>query len=229
MCGRFTLKSPPKSVADLFTTLQKTLAFDAPESIATSYNVAPTQNVLTARQRKPGELEFAELRWGLVPFWAKDLKIGSRMLNARGETVATKPSFRSAFKKKRCLVVADGFYEWQKLDDGSKQPFYITMKHGGPFCFAGLWETWGKDEEYTETCTVITTEANEIMQPLHDRMPVILEEEQYEMWLDPEFQDTQALEGQLKQYSSDQMLTTPVSTFVNKVANNTPECIEPVA
>ena len=228
MCGRFTLKSRPADVAELFTVLQTTLSFDPPAEINPNYNVAPTQDILAARQVSTNRLEFATLRWGLVPFWAKDLKIGSRMLNARSETAATKPSFRAAFKKRRCLVVADGFYEWQKLPDKSKQPFYITMAAEQPFCFAGLWESWGKGDQEVQTCTILTTEANSLMEPIHDRMPVILETEDFATWLDPDFHETETLQSLMKPFDSGELKATPVSTFVNKVANNSKQCIKPV-
>jgi len=167
----------------------------------------------------------------LVPFWSKDLKIGARMINARSETVATKPAFRSAFKRKRCLVIADGFFEWKK-EGKTKQPFYISRNDSQPFTMAGLWESWtDKTDENAvpiETCTILTTSANQIMEPLHDRMPVILEQEQYDFWLDSEFQEREKLERLLVPYSKDELRTFPVSTVVNKAANDLPECIEPI-
>jgi putative SOS response-associated peptidase YedK len=239
MCGRFTLKTHPDAVSRLFGSLsqkllQSTIKFNP------SYNIAPTQNVRVARhiaangsdEEESGAVgnrgtELVQLRWGLVPFWAKDLKIGSRMINARCETVATKPSFRSAFKKRRCLVVADGFYEWKKMGD-HKQPYYISMSDEQPFCFAGLWEWWGKDDQRVETCTVITTDANDMMQALHDRMPVIMDPNDFDAWLDPEFQDFEELQNKLTPFDSAEMKAVPVSTFVNKPANNTAACIKPV-
>lgn len=223
MCGRFTLRTPAQQLAIMFDRLQ------LPE-IRPRYNIAPTQNVLCVRNRD-GQDEFANLRWGLVPAWSKDLKIGARMINARGETVAEKPSFRSAFKKRRCLVLADGFYEWKKEQDG-KQPYYITRSDEQPFCMAGLWETWkdksGEHADPFETCTIITTEANELMSTLHDRMPVILNEEHYDMWLDPEFSDREPLDELLRPFASEELKTTAVSKIVNKATNETPECIVPL-
>jgi len=243
MCGRFTLNSNPASVAELFLPIngsQNRFDFDA------SYNIAPTQDVLVARIKKnkepdsdsPAQLD--RLRWGLVPFWAKDLKIGARMINARSETVAEKPAFRSAFKKRRCLVVADGFFEWKKTTNG-KQPFFITIDGGRPFCFAGLWESWRPQASHSdtdktkdasanpiETCTVITTDANRFMQPIHDRMPVILDQDKFEVWLDPDFQSASSLKAMMKQIDSERMTAVPVSTFVNKPTNNSPQCVEPI-
>jgi putative SOS response-associated peptidase YedK len=199
--------------------------------IVPRYNIAPTQNVLCVRNRE-GENEMVTLRWGLVPFWAKDLKIGAKMINARGETVAEKPAFRAAFKKRRCLVVADGFYEWKKEADG-KQPFYITRADDQPFCMAGLWESWTDKSDAqskpVETCTVITTDANELMLQLHDRMPVILEPDEYDFWLDPEFSDRQPLEAALDPFPNEEMKFVPVSKVVNKATNEVPECIVPLA
>lgn len=222
MCGRFTLQTPASGLAALFDGLRF-------PNLIPRYNICPTQPVATIRESSPGEKQVAMLRWGLVPFWAKDLKIGARMINARSETVATKPAFRAAFKSRRCLVLADGFYEWKK-DGKTKQPFYISRSDHQPFCLAGLWETWtdkSKDDNTPriETCTILTTTANEILSPLHDRMPVFLERDQFDFWLDPEFSDRPKLESILIPCSSDFLQTHPVDTLVNKVANDSPECI----
>lgn len=221
MCGRFTLRTPMETIASLFNGLQM-------PPVVPRYNVAPTQQVLCVRQNRDGANEAVELRWGLVPSWSKDLKMGARMINARGETVATKPSFRAAFKKRRCLVLADGFFEWQKV--GSiKQPYYITRNDDQPFCMAGLWEFWKSTEgEPVETCTIITTSANETMQTLHDRMPVILKPDDYDFWIDNQFPGIEKLETLLVPCADDQLVTRPVSTVVNKPANDTPECIEAI-
>ena len=224
MCGRFTLTTPASQIGQMFLDLQ------VPEYVP-RYNIAPTQDVWCVRENKEGDQEMVALRWGLVPVWAKDLKMGARMINARGETVAEKPSFRSAFKKRRCLVLADGFYEWKKEADG-KQPYYITRADNEPFCMAGLWENW-KDKndpeaKWIQSCTVITTEANEIMTPLHHRMPVIFDSEQYATWLDTSFEDREALEATLVPYPSEELKVTPVSKFVNKATNESPECVVPL-
>src|SRR5438067_3297187 len=167
MCGRFTLTAPREALTSLFPL------FDIPD-VTPSYNVAPTQAVLAVRvpagRDKP---ELAALKWGLVPGWADDPAIGNRLINARAETVAEKPAFRAAFRQRRCLVLADGFFEWQKVN-GRKQPYYFGLRRGEPFAFAGLWERWDKGEIPLETCTLLTTEANTLLRPLHDRMPVIL-------------------------------------------------------
>lgn len=195
------------------------------------YNICPTQNIVCVRQDTDGQNEVAQLRWGLVPFWAKDLKIGARMINARSETVATKPSFRNAFKSRRCLVLADGFYEWKK-EGSKKQPYYISRSDDQPFCLAGLWESWqdkSKDDATpVETCAILTTDANPIMQRLHDRMPVILDSESFEFWLDKDFSDREKLESLLVPYGPDELRTFPVDPMVNRPVNDTPQCIEPI-
>lgn len=172
--------------------------------------------------------EFQRLRWGLIPSWAKDPAIASKLINARAETLAEKPSFRSAFKQRRCLVVADGFFEWQK-QQGKKQPFYFRLQHSQPFGFAGLWEKWRTPagEEIT-SCTIVTTAANELLQPIHDRMPVILAPQDYDLWLDPQEQKPQALQHLLSPYPASQMTAYPVSTLVNSPKHNNPECIIPI-
>lgn len=207
------------------------------------YNICPTQMVLTVRndeeqtEKTDAKPDLALLRWGLVPFWAKELKIGAKMINARSETVATKPAFRAAFKSRRCLVVADGFFEWKKEGTG-KQPYYISRRDAQPYCMAGLWETW-KDpqpslfEDETangtiETCTILTTAANEFMAPLHDRMPVVMSDpEQVRFWLDRDFSDQQTLEGFLAPTEWDDFQSFPVSRNVNFVRNDGPELILP--
>ena len=223
MCGRFTLTQDQDAFDERFS-------FKGPDlGWMPSYNIAPTQQVVAITSDE-GDQNRAELmRWGLVPFWAKDPSIGSRMINARAETLAEKPSFRNAFKKRRCLVLADGFYEW-KRDAGRKRPMRITVAREEPFAFAGLWESWGQDEgNALLTCTIITTSANGFMEPIHDRMPVILPRDAEEAWLDPETEDVGALSELLLPYPSDQMHAHEVSTLVNSPHNNSPECIAPVA
>src|SRR4028118_1661418 len=177
MCGRYTLKTPLSVLTERFDIE------DAPSSVTPSYNIAPTQRVATVLSEN-GKRKLEMLRWGLIPSWADDPEIGNRTINARAETVAEKPSYRKAFKTSRCLILADGFYEWQKTDSG-KQPFHIRMEAGSPFAFAGLWEIWDKGEEI-RSCTIITTDANDLVGEVHNRMPVILHAEDYEMWLDPD-------------------------------------------
>jgi putative SOS response-associated peptidase YedK len=165
------------------------------------------------------------VRWGLIPSWAKDMSVGSKMINARAETISEKPSYRNAFKKRRCLVVADGFYEWQSFS-GAKRPIYIRFKSGRPFGFAGLYEIWNSPEgEEITTCTIITTQANELMRPIHERMPVIIPKEKEELWLDPKTEEQSLLFSLLKPYPADQMEAYPVSKKVNSPKNNSPDCL----
>ena len=221
MCGRFSL------TADL-GELARRFEFDGNLlDLEPNYNVAPTQNVLTViggENRRGGFI-----RWGLIPHWAKTASIGSRMINARAETVAQRPAFRDAFRRRRCLVLADGFYEWQRA--GSvKKPMRIVMESGEPFAFAGLWAMWRDSEgNRIPSCTIITTEANDLLRPIHNRMPVILPREMEEFWLDRDVQDVAVLENALTAYPSELMQTYQVSTFVNSARNNGPQVVEPVA
>lgn len=169
------------------------------------------------------------LRWGLIPSWAKDPKIGSQCINAKAETVAEKPSFRSAFKTRRCLVLATGFYEWQR-HGRTKQPIWIGLRSTRPFAFAGLWEQWQPSEGAPlETCTIITTEPNALMAPIHNRMPVILAHTSYDQWLDPAFQQIDSLKALLSPYPSEELTAYPVSTLVNNPRNDTPQVLEPLS
>jgi len=167
------------------------------------------------------------LHWGLIPFWADDPKVGYSTINARAETVATKPAFRQAFAKRRCLIVADGFYEWQKTN-GRKQPFFIHMKDDRPFAFAGLWERWRKNDQEIESCSIVVTEANDVLKPIHDRMPVILSPEDYETWLDPKVEDKKKLQAMLRPFVASEMEAYPISTIVNNPRNDVEKCVERV-
>ncbi len=218
MCGRFTLRSPAESIASLFEGLE------VPEWIP-RYNIAPTQGAPTVRYRE-GKPIFTPLRWGLVPSWAKELAVGNRMINARSETVDSKPAFRDAFQKRRCLIVADGFFEWKNVGK-RKFPFYITRVDGRPFCMAGLWETWGPAGAEIETCTILTTVANACLEPLHERMPVLLSPEDYGTWLDNRFCAQSDLLDLLRPSSSEELTLREVSRMVNKVTNDNPACVEP--
>jgi putative SOS response-associated peptidase YedK len=220
MCGRYTLKTPINVLAEGFGITEY------PSSLPPNYNVAPTQEV-AAVVEEDDKRKLEMLHWGLIPSWARDPAIGNKMINARAETVPEKPSFRSAFKKRRCLVLADGFYEWQKTDDG-KQPYHIKMQDDSPFAFAGLWETWKNGEEI-RSCTIITTDANDLMSEIHHRMPVILHPEDYAMWLDPDFDEKEPLTSLLKPYPADAMEAYAVSRRVNKPSNNEPSILESVA
>lgn len=220
MCGRYTLRTPVETLVERFEINEY------PSSITPSYNIAPSQGV-AAVIAENGKRKLEMLHWGLIPSWAKDPEVGNKMINARAETVAEKPSYRKAFKERRCLILADGFYEWQKTDSG-KQPFYIRMEDEAPFAFAGLWESWQNGREI-RSCTIITTSPNEVAAQVHNRMPVILHPEDYEMWLDPDFDEREPLTTLLKPFPAEAMEAYPVSRKVNRPANNDPEVIEPAA
>jgi putative SOS response-associated peptidase YedK len=219
MCGRYTLSTPAGRLAEEFQ-------LDSTVEIPPSYNVAPTQQVAAVLEDEEGRcLEM--LRWGLVPSWADDPEIGARMINARSETAPEKPSFRRAFRGRRCLIPADGFYEW-KREDGGKQPYYFRMQDGRPFAFAGLWESWEKGDGDLRTCAILTTRASSVLQGIHDRMPVILPRDAYNAWLDPDA-DREELGELMIPYPGADLETYPVSRFVNSPRNNDERCIEPAA
>ncbi len=224
MCGRFTLTLDSKQLQESLPWL------NIPEaSVKPRYNVAPTQPVAVVPNDGRNRLDY--YMWGLIPSWAKDPEIGSRLINARAETLAEKPAFRSAFRRRRCLILADGFYEWQQAPGRkTKIPTYIQLKTKDPFAFAGLWESWhSPDGSEILSCTIITTEPNSIMKPIHNRMPVILHETDYKLWLSPDEKTPEQISPLLKPFPSEKMITYPVSTIVNSPANETPECISPVA
>ncbi len=220
MCGRYTLTASADRLAKQFGT-----SGDQPQ-LTPSYNVAPSQQVAAALE-EGGRRRLEMLRWGLVPSWADDPEIGNRMINARAETAPEKPSFRSAFKSRRCLIAADGFYEWRKTDDG-KQPHHIRMKDGSPFGFAGLWEVWKKDGE-VRSCAILTTDASPMLSDIHNRMPVIIPPEAYDLWLDPDVNDIERLKDLLVPYDDELLEAYPVSRHVNRPANDDARCVEPVA
>ncbi len=221
MCGRYNLISN-------LTVLGERFEFDPGQlTLEAAYNVAPTQNVLAVVGGEPRRAGF--MRWGLIPWWADKPSIGSRMINARAETVAAKPSFRRSFRRRRCLVLADGFYEWQRTPSG-KRPMRVAMRSGEPFAFAGIWSVW-KDPEGNRmpTCAIITTSANELLRPIHHRMPVILPREKEGHWLDRSIEDSTELRSVLAPYPDDAMEAYQVSTLVNSVANDGPELVVRVA
>jgi putative SOS response-associated peptidase YedK len=222
MCGRFILYSAGRIVAEHFQLGQE-------PPLEPRYNIAPTQPVAVVRlDPDSNRRKLAMLRWGLIPFWAKDIKIGYKMINARSETAPDKPAFRSAFKKRRCLIPADGFYEWKSLE-GRKEPYLVRLRDEQPFAFAGLWERWeGPDDDVIESCTILTTGANEFLSPIHDRMPVILAARDYHRWLDPLLKDPKTLHPLLVPYPPDEMKAVPVSSRVNKTTYDEPDCIVPV-
>lgn len=221
MCGRFTLTVDPAEFQDKFGN------FTFPKKFAPRFNIAPTQPVLAVPNNDKFKADF--FVWGLIPMWAKDPSIGNRLINARGETVAEKPSFRGSLKYKRCLIFADGFYEW-KTQPGkkTKTPFYIHMKDRKPFAFAGLWDTWNSSNgSLIRSCTLITTEPNELMAMIHDRMPVILHPRDYAKWLEPSAQTPDQMLPLIKPFPADTMDAYPVSTLVNKASRDLPEMVVP--
>lgn len=243
MCGRFVSSSTPDELASYFgvDTVAESVLPPAGEGSneggtrhRANYNVAPTQDVYAVLEDlDDGVHRYLDaFHWGLIPSWAKDPKIGSRMINARAETLATKNAYKSSFAKRRCLVPADGFYEWKKLDDSKrpkKQPMFMHRADGAPLAFAGLWSVWrgpDKDQAPLRSVTIVTTEANATMEPIHDRMPVILDERDWRSWLDRENHDLDALGRLLVPAPEDLLVTVPVSTAVNNVRNNGPELIE---
>ena len=222
MCGRFTLTIDPSDLREAFPGLT------FPDDMAPRYNIAPSQRVAVAANNGKNEVEF--FKWGLVPSWAKDVSIGNRMINARAESLAEKPSFRAAYKRRRCLILADGFYEWKAVPgQKTKTPMLIKMKSGEPFAFAGLWEAWHPDQEDALlSCTIITTTPNALMEKIHDRMPAILKPDVYAVWLDPAEQTPDKLNKLLKPYPATQMTAFPVSRLVNDPKNDSPACAVPV-
>jgi putative SOS response-associated peptidase YedK len=220
MCGRFTLTTDLDSLEERFSFRATNLRY------APRYNIAPSQQVLTVID---GEGRHAELlRWGLIPSWAKDPAIGDRMINARAETLAEKPSFRRALQKRRCLILADGFYEWKK-EGKKKAPMYIGLQSREPFAFAGLWETWKSPAgEPIHSCTIITTSPNTLMTSIHNRMPVMLSRDAEVVWLDRTIEDAQKLLPLLVPYSAGVMDAYAVSPLVNSPRNDTPACVEPM-
>lgn len=221
MCGRFVMTSDLSVISEEFHVREITY------NPTQSYNIAPGNTI--AAIVNDGVNRLVPFKWGLIPSWAKDQSIGNKLINARGETVGEKPSFRAAFGKRRCLIVANGFYEWQKTADG-KIPFYVGLKSDRPFGFAGLFETWMSPEgKELSTCTIITTEANDLMKPIHDRMPVIVPKDQEILWLEPGTKDKNILRGILAPYPHDEMKTYEVSPLVNSPRNNSARCIHPVS
>lgn len=222
MCGRYTLTVDVKKMEEEFQNILPNVP-----PLKPSYNIAPSRPVPVLLRHPEPKLDF--LRWGLIPSWAKDPEIGNRMINARKETLIEKPSFRVPFKNQRCLVLADGFYEW-KGEGLQKIPYYIRLKSGRPFGFAGLWSHWtapNGGEIYS--CAIITGEPNELLKPIHNRMPMILPKEKRNRWLDPENHDTEELMSFLEPYPAEEMEAHPVSRLVNSPANDTPECVKPIA
>jgi len=221
MCGRFTLTITPEQLQEAIPGLI------TPTGMAPRYNIAPSQPVAVVPNDGLNKLDF--YIWGLIPSWAKDPSIGSRMINARGETLVEKPSFRSAFRRRRCLIPADGFYEWkQNPGSKSKTPMYIKLKSGEPFALAGLWENWNApDGSNILSCTIITTTPNALLEPIHNRMPVILPREAYARWLEPNEVNPAQLQELIQPYPAEAMTAYAVSSLVNRPENDLAACIQP--
>lgn len=221
MCGRFSLRLDRAALQSAFPD------FSFPEPLSARYNIAPSQAVAVVANNDRREVR--HFQWGLLPSWAKDPKIAYRMINARAETLAEKPAFRAAYRRRRCLILADGFYEWRK-EPGSKlkTPYYIHMADERPFAFAGLWELWRPDDTPVFSCTIITTTPNELVAPIHDRMPVILPQPAYALWLDPQERPASAFAGLLRPCPADDLRAYPVARLVNKPQNDSPECVQPL-
>jgi putative SOS response-associated peptidase YedK len=221
MCGRFVLAANPDVIQTAFNLNS------VPAEMTARYNIAPTQPVAVITNDDPRALTFH--RWGLIPSWAKDTKTSGQLINARSETAHEKPAFRSAFKRRRCLIPADGFYEWRK-EGSNKTPMFIHLKDRPVFAMAGLWEVWrSPDGDEIRTCTILTTEANAFMQNIHNRMPVILNKEDYGFWLSPDEESVPALQALMRPFNPDALAAYPVSTMVNRPNNDTADLIKPMA
>jgi putative SOS response-associated peptidase YedK len=222
VCGRFTLAIPKAMLESLF---RLDIAGDLPPR----FNIAPSQPVVVVRAPESEAREFALFQWGLIPSWSKDPAIGPRMINARSETAAKKPSFRAAMKRRRCLIPASGFYEWTKVG-AAKQPFYIRMRDERPFAMAGLWELWcGEDGSELETCTILTTTPNEVVGEIHERMPVIITPDDFDEWMDPANEKPGTVGPLLRPYPAAEMKAHPVDLRVNKPSADDSSCIEPIS
>jgi putative SOS response-associated peptidase YedK len=219
MCGRFSLATGQSILQEQFECILN-------DELIYRYNIAPSQNILVIGSNGHGRVG-TSMRWGLVPPWSKDPKIGYKMINARAETLEEKVSFKQPFRKKRCLILSDGFYEWKKQDK-EKQPFRFIMKDRRPFAFAGLWEQWNQGEKPLYTCTIITTSPNELTKDVHDRMPVILPPTSYDRWLNRDFNNTAELKSMLVPFDPDLMDAYPVSSIVNSPKNDSEHCLAPI-
>lgn len=236
MCGRFVSTTSPEQIAERFRVDESRVSDHSPD-----YNVAPRSEVYAVRERLRGEEQGPRryldlLRWGLVPSWAKDPRIGDRMINARAETLADKPGYRRSFEQRRCIIPADGFYEWQRREGRRKQPMYIRRRDREPLAFAGLWAAWRDptvdehhDDAWLRSCVIVTTRANALLAPVHDRMPVVLGESTWDHWLDPTDRDVDALHALLEPPPVTWFEIFPVSARVNRPEHDDSELIEPEA
>jgi putative SOS response-associated peptidase YedK len=229
MCGRYRLSKTEKYLLEHFGVCSREDFEWRPR-----YNIAPTDQVPVIRQDKEQpERTITTMRWGLIPYWAKDASIGAKMINARAESLTEKPAFKDAIERRRCLVPADAFYEWKKTSDGTKivrRPFLIRMKNDEAFAFAGIWDRWKSPEgKIVLSVSILTTDANPLVSDVHDRMPVIVPREHYDVWLDPKFRDVKALEEILQPFPAAEMEKLAISDRVNSVKNDDPECASPAA
>ena len=230
MCGRFNVLTSAQGFVDL---LEIMVNIDSKLGEFPRYNVAPTQPIPAVRQSSSeSDAEMVMLRWGLIPHWAKDMSIGNRMINARSETVATKPAFKQSFQRRRCLIAANGWYEWRKIDD-RKQPYFIHRKDGAPLFFAGLWARWqGTDKQgqatTVESCTILTAEASSTLEEIHPRMPLVLDRGLYEQWIDGSIAEIERLKQIIECRARDIYDAYPISTYVNKPAHDSPACLEAI-
>lgn len=225
MCGRLVIDLAPEMISEIYGIVRK-----IERDISPRYNVAPSQEIPIVREDGEGVRELAIVRWGLIPSWAKDISIGNSLINARSETIAEKPSFRSAFKRRRCIIPTGGFYEWQRLEGKSKKPWYFRMSDGSPMSIAGLWEHWqGSDGQVIESCSILTTSANDLMAPIHERMPVILQHKDHATWLSHDITDNSLLQTLCLPCPPTMLNTYPVSSMVNSPKNDSADCIKRVA
>jgi putative SOS response-associated peptidase YedK len=221
MCGRFSLGRSRRDIEEEFGA-------SLPEGFRPRYNIAPTQEVLALIEDEQGR-RLERFRWGLVPTWAPDPQRGNKLINARAETLFAKPSFRDAARRRRCLILADGFYEWRKLPDGRKIPVYVRLRSRKPFGMAGVWERWeGPHGQVLQTCAVVTTEANELLRPIHDRMPVIVPPKLRDLWLDSHVHRATELAPVLRPYPAEELECYPVARWVNRADYDGPKCIAPL-
>lgn len=218
MCGRFTLASKSKTITEYF-------GIDLSYELKPRYNIAPSQDILVIRQSADHKPEFCLMRWGLVPAWQKEEEIGTQWINARSETINEKPLFKKLFRRQRCLIIADGFYEWQTTTHG-KRPYYIYKNNHQPFAIAGLWEHWeGQDEKQLDSCLLLTTEANPEVRDIHHRMPVILQKFQFSSWLNSQNNEIEMLKSFLQPYLPEDLISHEISTYVNSPKNDDEQCI----
>lgn len=221
MCGRYAIYSDQKKIANIFAIRQ---SFD----LETSYNVAPTENVSVICELLDGEKVIVSMRWGLIPNWQNQPNLSSALVNARFETLSTKPSFKQAARKRRCLIIADGFYEWRHTDHKIRQPYFIHRKDGEPFAMAGLWEKWIGDGKSIDSCCIITIDANEDLKPLHDRMPAIIKPNDYDLWLNPKNHKWDELSKLITIEPHNDLIFYEVSTKVNSAKFKDEDCIKPL-